>query len=139
MDLSNLNLNDVDIKEGFDVLPSGVYELRVTKVEQKMPKNKPAGEAYPYLNWTFEVINEEEYKNQKIFHMTSLSPRALGMPQGLKALWVALDLPLDNVNKEDALGLTLTADVGQEIYQKPRPDGSHQEITKNIIDRFHYA
>jgi hypothetical protein len=57
------------------------------------------------------------------------------MPSGLKALWEALSLPLDEVQITDAIGLTVTAEVGQEVY---KPSNGGEERVQNNIKRFIY-
>lgn len=126
----DVNLTNIEIKDGFDPIPAGTYDLLIRKGEVK-PSSRSG---YDYVNWEMEVTGDPDHSGEKIFHITSLHPKALQMPSGLKALWEALSLPLDEVQITDAVGLTVTAEVGQEVY-KPA-DG--EERIQNNIKRFIY-
>ncbi len=126
----DVNLTNIEIKDGFDPIPAGTYDLLIRKGEVKPSKRSD----YVYVNWEMEVTGDPDHSGEKLFHITSLHPKALQMPSGLKALWEALSLPLDEVQVTDAVGLTVTAEVGQEIY-KPS-DG--EEKVQNNIKRFIY-
>lgn len=126
----DVNLTNIEIKDGFDPIPAGTYDLLIRKGEVK----PSARSDYDYVNWEMEVTGDPDHSGEKIFHITSLHPKALQMPSGLKALWEALSLPLDEVQVTDAVGLTVTAEVGQEIY-KP---ANGEEKVQNNIKRFIY-
>ena len=126
----DVNLTDIEIKDGFDPIPAGTYDLLIRKGEVR-PSSRSD---YDYVNWEMEVTGDPDHSGEKIFHITSLHPKALQMPSGLKALWEALSLPLDEVQVTDAVGLTVTAEVGQEVY-KP---SSGEERVQNNIKRFIY-
>ncbi len=123
-----INLSDIEVKDGFDPIPSGTYTLRVVKGDMKPKKS---ADKFPYINWVLEVIEDAEFKGNKIFTTTSLHPDAITMPSGITAMWLALELPLDDPSTEDAIGCTLTAEVGQETYKKNGAD-----VPKNTIERF---
>ncbi len=58
-------------------IPAGEYEAVISKVEVRESKSGP----WPYLNWEFD-ITEEEHAGRKVWMMTSLSPKALWGVQG---------------------------------------------------------
>lgn len=126
----DVNLTNIEIKDGFDPIPAGTYDLLIRKGEVR-PSSRSD---YDYVNWELEVTGDPDHSGEKIFHITSLHPKALQMPSGLKALWEALSLPLDEVQITDAIGLTVTAEVGQEVY---KPSGGEERV-QNTIKRFIY-
>lgn len=127
----DVDLTNIEIRDGFDPIPAGTYDLLIRKGEVR-PSSRSD---YDYVNWELEVTGDPDYSGEKIFHITSLHPKALQMPSGLKALWEALSLPLNDVNITDAIGLTVTAEVGQEIY---KPANGGEERVQNTIKRFIY-
>lgn len=128
-----LNLEGLEVKEGFEVLPSNTYEFRVEKIEKKVSR---AGK--DYLNWQLKVINDPDWNNTTVFHITSLSEKALQMPTGIVAMWKALGLPLNEVNTTDAIGLEITLDIGQETFQVTKDDGSKEDRLQNRVERVHF-
>ena len=126
----DVDLTNIEIRDGFDPIPAGTYDLLIRKGEVR-PSSRSD---YDYVIWEMEVTGDPDYSGEKIFHITSLHPKALQMPSGLKALWEALSLPLNEVQTTDAIGLTVTAEVGQEIYKSP----NGEERVQNNIKRFIY-
>lgn len=104
------NLDEVEISDGFEPTPPGTYTLLVSK----MPEVKQGNKA-PYIYWELEIIRCEntELNKNKIFHNTSLSEKALGMPTGIKAFLQSIGLGWDDSGFDgtQAVGLELKADV----------------------------
>lgn len=60
--------------EEFEPLPKGDYDVVVDQVEYREAQE---ADKYDYLNWTLSVTEEGEFKNRKLFFITSFSPKAL--------------------------------------------------------------
>jgi len=65
----------------FVLLPEGDFPLRVVSIEQKESNSSD----HDYLKWEFEAFNtgEDRLNGSKVFHNTSLSPKALWNLRGL--------------------------------------------------------
>ena len=117
------NLDNVEIKDGFDPIPPGTYTLTVAK----MPEIDQ-GKKGPYVAWEFEIVEAEDtdLNKRKIFHNTSLSERALGMPTGIKALLQNIGLPWDDTGFDGSLsvGLRCSADVENRIVTEKDDEGN---------------
>lgn len=61
----------------FDPIRPGSYETMVEVLELKYGQES----GLPYVSWTF-VITDGEFKNRKIWNNTSLSEKAINMPNG---------------------------------------------------------
>lgn len=92
----------------FEPLPSGVYAVRITKVEEKQ---KPGGE-YPYLNWEMTVI-DGEFADRKLWECTSFAPKALFKLKGLLECLdgVELDSAELDFEPQDYVGRELLVEV----------------------------
>jgi Protein of unknown function (DUF669) len=55
---------------GTRLLPTGKYELVITKVEEKKSQK-----GYPMVNVTCEVQNNEEFNGVKVFHNVTFLPK----------------------------------------------------------------
>lgn len=70
--MAGIRINFAEVSGGFDPVPEGTYEVIIEKVEVRDSKSSDND----YLNWEFR-ITDEEYEGQRLWNITSLSPKAL--------------------------------------------------------------
>ncbi len=111
------------------IIPAGaVAQLRIFEFEVKDSKSSE----FQYINWTMIVegatledgSDTDEYNDMRIWHITSLNPKATF---ALKALIEAADAPYNEVEGEngpeiefdtdDVIGKLVTARIGTKEYQ----------------------
>lgn len=126
------NLDNVEVSDGFEPIPPGNYTVQVSKV----PEVK-TGKKAPYVSWEFEIVESDnpDLNGRKIFHNTSLSDKALGMPTGIKALLQSIGLGWDETGFDgaQAVGLRCSVDVIN------RPDPSNPDKIYDDIEVFYEA
>lgn len=112
------NLDEVEVR-GNEPLPTGDYVLRIAKEPEVRD-----GSEHPYLNWEFDIVEPEEHVGRKHWENTSLSPKALGMPNGIKALLQAAGVPWegDSFDATLAVGQKVGAKIGQRTNQEDPDD-----------------
>lgn len=113
-------LDFTGVSSGFEVLPEGIYEGEVKKVELKTNK---AGDGQ-YLNFEWEVIDEEG-KAKKVWDIASLKPQALWK---LKSVLDAFGMQADG-----SVELEPEDFVGQQAQLKLKID-TYQGKEKNVIE-----
>lgn len=59
----------IDVKEVFDVLPLGYYDLIIEGVKPMRSKS-----GYPMVNVTFKVVDDGQYAGRKVFHYVTFLP-----------------------------------------------------------------
>lgn len=104
---TKINFAEVE-SSSFEPLPEGNYEVVVDRVEVRESKSS---EHY-YLNWELEVT-DEDYENQRLWMITSLSPKAMFR---LKDVFLAL-----GVIEGDEEGFELEWDDQVEVTPKEGP------------------
>jgi hypothetical protein len=129
MGTAKINFADVE-SSSFEPVPEGRYEVIVERVEVRESKSSDNN----YLNWELR-ITDEDYEDQRLWMITSLSPKALFR---LKDIYVALgviegdeedfeiewDDDVDITPKEgplvtnpDCEGMAAIARVHNEVYE----------------------
>jgi len=69
-----------DVQEtSFEPLPAGKYECSVFEAEMKEAGPNAKHPGSQYIGFTFNVTEEGEYQNRKLWHNVSLVPEARGM------------------------------------------------------------
>lgn len=69
--MARINVDFSEVEE-FDNIPKGDYPVVIEKVEIRDSQTSQ----HQYLNWTL-VVSEGEYKDRKLWLVTSFSPKAL--------------------------------------------------------------
>lgn len=116
-----VDYEDVKNQDIMDPMPIGTYEFQVESVEEKAA----ATTGRPMLKWTLKVINNEEYRNRKLFNNTVLAwidPKTGEQDSnvfGLVAQCKAVGVPWTgkNLNTEDYVGRTGQVTVIQKKKQ----------------------
>lgn len=117
----------------FEPIPTGIYELRLVKVEEKV-KNDGSGS---YLNLEFK-IEDGEFEGRKLWSICSLAIGDNGFPKGMwiiKAISAAAGLELDIAEldtdewSKDILGTVVKAEVVKEY-------DSYRDADRNNIKKF---
>lgn len=106
----------------FELIPEGPRHLRLREVDGS--KEGPSG---PYWVWEFESVEDDEYKNRRLWLNTSLAEQALF---GLQGAFAAFGVSTET-DTEDLLGQVVLGIVGQRTIQKGERKGElTNEITK---------
>lgn len=98
----------------FEPIPSAVYPVIITNVEQRDSKTSE----FPYLNWEL-VVAEGEFENRKLWTITTLNPKGYFK---LQELLIACGEKKDEltsqfeVDPERYIGSEIVVVVGQETY-----------------------
>jgi hypothetical protein len=113
----------------FEPIPTGIYDLRVMKVEEK-EKNDGTG---TYLNLEFKV-EEGEFEGRKLWLICSLAIGDNGFPKGMwimKAINEAagLDMDISELDTDDWIGVVVKAEVTKEY-------DSYRDADRNNIKKF---
>lgn len=99
--------------EARQLVDEGQYLVEVTNVEQKPSDSSE----HDYLNWEF-TISKGDFKGQKLWNITSFSPKSLWV---LKNLLIALDAEVpdepEDVEVESLLGLELLVSVEHQLWE----------------------
>lgn len=101
--MGRVSINFADVEGGFETLPEGLYPFVIEKVEVRESKSSE----HNYLNWELK-INDGEHDGQRLWMITSLSPRALFR---LKDVFEALEVLEDEMELDwdDDIEVTPTA------------------------------
>lgn len=106
----------------FAPLPDGVYHVKLADVDTS--REGPKG---PYWSWEFDVVQNDEFNNRKLWNNTSLSKAAaFKMDETYKAFGVPLDTDTD-----DMIGMVVKAQVSVRTIQ----EGERRGELSNQIDR----
>lgn len=116
----NISLDFTNVSSGFEVLPEGNYEATVAKVEVRTSK---AGDSQ-YLNFEWDVVDEETGKARKIWDIASLKPQALWK---LKQIMEAFGM-----NTAGQIDLDPEAFVGQQAILTIEID-TYEGKEKNVV------
>ncbi len=107
--------------KGFELLPQGIYELEVQKIDVRHPKEKDGAE---YFNIDLVVCGDDDYDGRHVFTNISTGETSLGvMMNFLMALGFTENTLMDEDNPfildpEDLIGLRLRAKVGIKTSQE---------------------
>jgi hypothetical protein len=115
---------DADSKGTNKVLPKGWYDLEivefVSKAGDTYPKDGRTKNNDPMVNILCEVINNEEFKGERVFHtVTFLGPKAPGAGMSVHFL-KTIGQPYEGAVKVDSsqwVGAEFAAYVIQEEYK----------------------
>lgn len=97
--MGGMKINFAEVEGGFEPVPEGRYDVIVDRVEVRESKSSDND----YLNWEMS-IQDDDYEGQKLWMITSLSPRALFR---LKDIFVELDI----CGEDDEIDLDWDDDV----------------------------
>ena len=122
----------------FKTIPAGQYNGRVTKVEEKESKNEEA--KYPkclYLNCTFQVTEEGEFKGENLFFMLMLPDERMAISEQqksvakIKRVCNAAGIPVDSdeFDYADLMGAEFRAVVIEKTYE-----GNPKNEIKDFLD-----
>lgn len=96
-----------NVEEGFPIAPAGQYAAVVIKSVQRKKKNATAAD-FPYLAWECVIGFEKDGRVTPVHlvHITSLSPKALGMLKGWLVATKAIGGKdsVSSFNDEDVIG-----------------------------------
>lgn len=124
--MGSMNINFAEVEGGFEVLPEGTYPVIIERVEVRESKSSD----HNYLNWEMKVT-DDDHENQRLWMITSLSPKALFR---LKDVFEALGVLTDEMDiswdedvditpgegpllvEPDVIGLACVAVVKNEVY-----------------------
>lgn len=125
--LSNVDWGTIGSDQGtFEPLPEGDYIATVFEV--KLAKSKSSGNEY--YNWVFQVRSPVQYRNRRLFHITSLVESSLwNLKQTIEAI---TNEPLTGQydpaeHLREYLGRPVTVRVTQEEY-----DGKMRNRVKRV-------
>jgi len=105
-----IQVDMTNVKDGFALVSEGDKICKVAKIELK------DGEKGKYLGWEF-VIGIGPEKGQKIFHNTSLVPKALfNLRNVLTACQVEVPASIMKVDTDKVIGKIVGITVGHETY-----------------------
>lgn len=100
------------------LIDEGVYLLKVNKITEEVSDS-----GNDYLKWVFQVIGGDNYdktlmKGVKLYHNTSLLPRALwNLRNLLTAMGVTVPKGVLDLRLKSYLGKQVWAEVTHETYQ----------------------
>jgi hypothetical protein len=109
---------------GSFLLPEGRYAGRLMKVEEK------PGEEYPYWDWQFDAIHDEEGVKHpgRQWNRTSLSPKSRGF---LKATFAAFGYSPDS-DTDEMLGEWVVLYLEQEKQTKGQNAGKMRNVVARL-------
>src|SRR6476469_5174476 len=113
--MSGIRVNFAEVEGGFEPVPEGNYEVVVERVEVRDSKSSD----HDYLNWELKIL-DEEYEDQRLWMITSLSPKAMFR---LKDVFLAL-----GVIEGDEEDFNIDWDDDVEIGQKEGPLLTEPEV-----------
>ena len=118
-----MNIDFTNVQSGFKTAAPGDYLAIIKSCELKTNK---AGDGQ-YLNFTYEILDEGEAKDVKIWDICSLKPAALWRLKG-----VMNNLGFDvageiDVVPEDFIGLEAVITVAMDTYE-----GKEKNVIKEI-------
>lgn len=134
--MGRTNINFAEVEGGFEAVPEGTYDCVIEKVEVRQSKSSD----HDYLNWEYKIA-DGEYEGQRLWDITSFSPRALfRMKDVFEALGVLEDeMELDwdddvditpeagpSLLEPDVLGMEATLVVKNEIYENKERNRVHE-------------
>jgi hypothetical protein len=120
-------VNFSNVSSGFEPIEPGEYCARVDKVEEKIGQSS----GKPYLNWTFEIFDNEVYKGRKCFYMTSLQEQSLWV---LKKVLQAIGFSDDELNRDVELNDLLVDAIGMECIVKIDQEEYQGEMRDRVVD-----
>ncbi len=113
------NLKDVEDSD-FEPLDPGVYDFRVSKIEQKIGKNS----GKPYLNIELECL-DDDYLGRRVFDICSLGESSLWR---LKAFAESCGVDIeDEFDTDDFVGEECNATIDIETNDQY---GNRNRVTK---------
>jgi hypothetical protein len=118
--MPNISIDFSDVSSGFEALKQGEYDVVVEKVELR----EGSGD-HPYLNWTLSVTEDGEYRERKLWFITSFAPKALWrMKETFENIGIFEDNMAFNIDEDtnallepQVVGLPARAVVVVEPYQ----------------------
>lgn len=119
-------VEDAEEQEGFGLLPEGWYVGSLREV------TTGEGDKGPFWTWIFEIPEEFEHSGHRIWHVTSLSEKALGMPTGLKATFAAFGEPADT-DTDELCGKWVTLQIEHRTIQKGKRKGEMGTSVAKIL------
>jgi hypothetical protein len=120
-------INFAEVEGGFEAVPEGTYDVTIEKVDLRDSKSSE----HDYLNWEFKIVGDD-YEGQRLWMITSLSPRALFR---LKDVFEALGVLEDEMTLDwdddveitnssgpmllepDVIGMSCKVVVHNEVYE----------------------
>lgn len=113
----------------FEPIPSGIYEARITKIEEKATKDGSGS----YLNIEF-TIQDGEFENRKVWTKCSLTPGDNGLPKGMFIMRgiceaIGMDLDLAELDTDHWVGELIKIEVEKKYSDYFKAD-------ENIIKKF---
>ncbi len=129
VDLSNV--------PSFEPLPAGKYECIIEEVKYGLSK----ASSQPKLSWVFAVA-EGEFEGRKIFHTTSLQPKALfslqkllsglGLPSDA-ALEIEYDEETEEVTEPNVIGVAVLATVTKGMYDGRANNSIESVVASSVL------
>jgi hypothetical protein len=116
-----ISIDFSDVSGGFEALKQGEYAVVVDKVELRDSQTSD----HPYLNWELVVTEEGEYKDRRLWFITSFAPKALWrMKETFENLGIFEDNMAFSIDEDtrallqpQVVGLPARASVVIEPYQ----------------------
>ena len=113
---------------GSKVLPGGDYICKVTKIEPKL-----SGKGNRYLKWTF-VVGVGPNKGSKIFHNTSLTPKALwNLRNTIIALGIEVPKSSFEIDLDEYVGKVIGVNLIETTYKN---NEGVEKPTNEIVEMF---
>lgn len=137
-----VDLNEIDPNP--DLLPEGMYELRVVRAELRSGVSQRTGDPYQAISLSLAVVNHDQYTGRRVFE--TLFPNA----NGLKALRRLMDATgiqqqpgepvvewLQRLVTEQAQFKALVREIEERdpITKQPRMEGD-RVVKRNAISWF---
>lgn len=114
---------------GSTLLPSGTYELVITKAEEKKSKS-----GYNMVNVTCEVVNNPDFNGAKVFHNVTFMPKEKSGAGMASHFLKCINQPYEGavtVDPDTWVGEDFKAKIAPREYEKK--DGTKAK-TNNITD-----
>ena len=125
-------VESVEAAGSYGLIPTGLYGARLRSVEVKQSETFEGEKGDPYWVWEYEIIDEGDYENRRLWNNTSLSEKSLPF---LKKTFLAFGVE-DFTTSTDALcGQWVTLNVGTRTINKGAREG---EVVNNVIEVLPY-
>jgi hypothetical protein len=105
---------------GREAVEPGLYPGRLVKVEVRDSKSGP----FPYWSWEYDLLGDGD--GHKVWHTTSLSPKALG---GMKAVFIAY-----HATPDTDTDLLVGRVIGLEVSTATAQSGKRQGKLVNTVE-----
>lgn len=123
-----VKIDFASVKDGFEPIEEGIYEVRLAAFEVKDAGDKP------YVNLEFD-LTDPEYDGRKVWKICSLKPTALWVLKGAMIVLGADEDDVNAVNDSDLLPPILTSLVGNTCAVAVTIDDTYDGTPRNKVEK----